>query len=501
MVSGIHDSGKVSLKTPAGKNLNNFSPESDIPGEDMAPTKDYDIIIIGSGTAGAAAATTAIHLGKSRVVMVERGPLWGTCVNWGCIPSKFLLAAAEKVHEKILCNQGGMIPANPDLAGILERKYALIEKLRRKKYQYIVEILGVEIVRGEASFLSPGELKVGDEVMTAPRFIIATGSSAAFPRLEGIETVSPMTNVEALEPETIPESLIIIGGRALGLEFAQLYAHLGTKVNLLQRSSRIVPEEEPEISALMLRYLVAEGIDIRTGVDLKKVSKNGDRIIVSAQIGGKPFDFSAERILFATGRSPNTRELHLERAGVQTGKNGAVLVDETLQTSTPGIYAAGDVIGEPQLETNAKYGGSIAAENALGNRRITFDRSRLPHAVFTNPQIASVGLTEENARRDGLQVVTRCTRMDVLARPEIMGDSRGMVKIVAEKGSWRILGMHICSPFAAEILQAGVLAVHHRLTVQDLIDATYIFPTLTEVLWVCARAFRREDVGNCPGKM
>jgi mercuric reductase len=466
----------------------------------MAPAKTYEIVIIGSGTAGASAAIAAVHLGKSRVAMVERGTLWGTCVNYGCIPSKFLLTAAERVHEKDQYNERKITSGNV-LAGILEQKNVLIEKLRRKKYKNIIETLGVEIIAGEASFMSPTELRVGDDVLTAPRFIIATGSSPSFPPMEGISTVKPMTNIEALEPKTVPESLIIIGGRALGLEFSQIYAHLGTKVTLLQRSSRIVPEEEPEISEMMANYLAAEGIDIRTGVDLTKVAEEGGRTTVSARVGGKSVEFSAEQILFATGRSPNTRELHLERAGVRTGKDGAVLVDETLQTSTTGIYAAGDVIGEPQLETNAKYGGSVAAANALGTRRITFDRSGLPHAIFTTPQVASVGLTVERARREGVQVVTRCTRMDVLARTEMTGDARGMVKIVAEAGSLHILGVHICSPSAAEMLQAGVLAVRHRMTVQDLVDAPYIFPTLTEVLWICARAFGREGLGNCPEKI
>jgi mercuric reductase len=465
--------------------------------EDMATAQEYDLIIIGSGTAGASAATTAARLGRSRVVMVERGTLWGTCVNYGCIPSKFMLSAAERMQEQVRFCRGGM-PAGNGIENMLLQKNELIEKLRRKKYTIIIETLGVEIVRGDASFVSPTELQVGDEILTAPRFIIATGSSPSLPPLEGIETIRPMTSIEALEPGTIPESLVIVGGRALGLEFAQLYAHLGAKVTLLQRSSRIIPEEEPEISALMSQYLGDDGIAIRTGVDLTKVVKEGDRILVSARTGDKPVIFSAEQILFATGRSPDTRGLHPERAGVQIGRDGAVLVDETLETSSPGIYAAGDVIGEPQLETNAKYGGSIAAENALGRRRITFDRSLLPHAVFTTPQVASIGLTEERARRTGVQVVTRCTTMDVLARAQMMGDERGIVKIVAEAGSLRILGIHICSPFAAELLQPCVLAVQHRLTVQDLMDARYIFPTLTEILWVCARAFRREDVGTCP---
>ena len=463
----------------------------------MVSSKEYDIIIIGSGTAGASAAIKAVHMGKSRVAMVERGTLWGTCVNYGCIPSKFMLTAAERMHRKNQEDREGWIPADGGLAGILKQKNALIEKLRRKKYKNIVETLGVEIVEGEASFLSPTQIQVGDNILTAPKFIIATGSSPAFPPLEGIAAIRPMTNIEALEPQSVPESLIVIGGRALGLEFAQLYAHLGTKVTLLQRSSRILPEEEPEISEMIAHYLAREGVDIRTSVDLSGVAGTGDRIMVSARTGDKPVDFSAEKILFATGRSPNTQKLHLERAGVQTGKDGAVLVDATLQTSAPGIYAAGDVIGEPQLETNAKYGGSIAAGNALGTTRITFDRSRLPHAVFTTPQIASVGLTEDHARRNGVQVVARCTRMDVLARADMTGDTRGMVKIVAEAESQRILGVHICSPLAAEIIEAGVLAVHHHMTVQDLADARYIFPTLTEILWVCARGFGRDDAGDC----
>ena len=293
-----------------------FSRGYRVPGENMASAKNYDVVIIGSGTAGASAAIAAVHLGKSRVVMVERGTLWGTCVNYGCIPSKFLLTAAERMHEKDQYDDG-KITSDHVLAGILEQKNALIEKLRRKKYKNIIETLGVEIVQGEAAFLSPTELRVGDDVLTAPRFIIATGSSgASFPPLEGIATVKTMTNIEALEPQTVPESLIIIGGRALGLEFSQIYAHLGTKVTLLQRKLRIRSGRRTgKISEMMANYLAAEGIDIRKGVNLAKVAEEGRRITVSAKVGGKTVDFSAERILFATGRSPNTRELHLERAG------------------------------------------------------------------------------------------------------------------------------------------------------------------------------------------
>ena len=310
-----------------------------------------------------------------------------------------------------------------------------------------------------------------------------------------------MTSIEALDPERIPESLVVIGGRALGLEFAQLYRHFGTDVTLLQRSSRIIPEEEPEISDLLAEYLRQEGVEIRTGVNPERIEKSGDQITTTTIINGKTEKFSAECLLLATGRTPNTQDLQLENAGVSTMKNGAVVVDASLRTTSPGIWAAGDVTGEPMLETVARKGGEIAAMNAFSELKRSFDRSALPHGIFTSPQVASVGMTEDRAIRAGLPATGRRVRMDVLVKSSIIGDTRGMVKIVADTTSDRILGVHICSPQATEIIQQGVLAIRHPLGIQDLIDEIHTFPTLSEIISVCAREFRKRPEKDFEGPM
>jgi mercuric reductase len=457
----------------------------------------YDLIVIGSGAAGATAASTAVHLGASRVAVIERGTLWGTCVNVGCIPSKYLLSRADSHFYGNHNHQGIRIDSHFDLALALAEKEALISRLNQKKADHLLTSLGVEMIRGNAEFVSDRELKTGDRILAADRFIIATGSSPAIPPIEGIASVPFMTSREALSPKHVPDSLVIIGGRALGLEFAQLYAHLGTRVTVLQRSSRIIPEEEPEIADLLSGYLAGEGIDIRTGTDIRKVEKAGDMVTVTFLMKGEEQKISAESLLLATGRLPDSRDLHPERAGVQTGKNGAVIVDKTLKTTAPHIWAAGDVTGEPMLETSARYGGEIAAINAIsaGGRR--FDPTKLPRGIFTTPQVASAGMTEEQARRAGHSVICRCTFMNSQSRSEMIGDTRGVVKIVADNEDGRILGVHMCSPLATEIIQQGYFAVKNRLNIQDLIDTYYVFPTLSEVISVCARSFRREDKGNC----
>jgi mercuric reductase len=447
--------------------------------------------VIGSGAAGATAATTAVHLGASRVAIVEQGLLWGTCVNTGCIPSKFLLTLAEYFFYKNHGHASLRVENRFNLNMALAEKDALIGKLKQKKSDRMITGLNIELIEGGAEFLSSTELQVGNRVVSADRFIIATGSSPAIPPVPGITSVPFMTNVEALSPERIPESLIVIGGRALGLEFAQLYAHLGTKVTLLQRSARIIPDEEPEIADLLAGYLQKEGIEIRTGAEIRGVEKNLTGVTVTALIRGTQQLFSAEKLLLAAGRTPNTKGLHADRAGVKIGPNGAILVDPTLKTSVPNIWAAGDVTGEPMLEAAARYAGEIAAMNAFSGLKRSFDLSFVPHGIYTMPQVAGVGLTEVQAREAGLIPDTRTLLMDSMAKSSMMGDTRGMVKIVVSKVDGCVLGVHVCSPLATEILQASVLAVSHHLSVHDLADMYHVFPTTGEAISVCARQFRK----------
>ena len=459
---------------------------------------EYDLVIIGSGAAGFSAAVKAKNLGVARVAIIEKGTLWGSCVNYGCIPSKFLITLAEIAYYKNYNHPGLSVSSELDLPAVVAGKQALIDRLLARKELLLLTQPGVDIIRGSAAFISPHEIRVGDETISSPKFIIATGSIPTIPPVEGIDTIVPVTSTEALAPEKIPSSLIIVGGRALGLEFAQLYAHLGAKVIVLQRSSRIVPEEEPEISDLLARYLSDEGIVIRTGVELISVNRSGSGVMVTTRRGGMTDVCTSAGILFATGRTPDTADLRLDLAGVKTGKGGAVLVDDFLQTSAPHIWAAGDVLGEPLLEPHAKVGGSIAAENAIAGTKIRFDRLALPHAIFTTPQIASVGMTEGAAGNAGLSPVSRSFSLASLAKSEIMGDTRGIVKIVAEEVTGRVLGMHICAPLAAEMIQEGVVAVKNRLTVEDIIETPHLFPTATEAVWNCARAFRKPAEARKP---
>ena len=312
-----------------------------------------------------------------------------------CIPSKFLLSLSSYNFYAGHGHPGVQVEIRFDLNQALIEKNSLLESLKKKKHDNLFTRLGVELIEGEAKFLSPTLLQVGDKKVTAKRFVIATGSSPAIPAIEGIGSVPFMTSLDATRLEQLPSSLTIIGGRALGLEFAQLFAHLGTRVTLLQRSSRIIPEEDPEISDLMTGYLIQEGITIFTGVEIKRVERLGESVAVHVNIGNEKKTILSDRLLMATGRLPNTGQLNLAAAGVETRKDGAIIVDTTLKTSAPHIWAAGDVTGEPMLETAAKYGGEIAATNALRELKRSYNSALLPHGIFTTPQVASVGMTEE----------------------------------------------------------------------------------------------------------
>ena len=449
----------------------------------------YDLIIIGTGAAGTSAATKAHHLGATRIAMVERGPLWGTCVNNGCIPSKFLLAVGDLSYYRNFGHQGLEVGTRLDLRKVIQEKRELILRLRERKARRIFGELEVELIEGAARFASPKRIEVAGRRMEGRRFIIAAGSSPSVPAVEGASSVPFLTNLEALELEEVPESIIVVGGRALGLEFAQIFAHFGSRVTLLQRSPRIIPEEEPEISTAMEDALKREGIDIQTGAEIVRVRKEDGEIGVSARVKGVGEKFTGAQILFATGRTPNTRDLNLPACGVKVDGKGAIIVDDTMQTSAPNIWAAGDVTGEPMLEPWAGIGGSVAAENAMTSKGRKLERSSLPHAIFTTPQVASVGPTEGQAKASGIAVKCRSVSLEGVSRALIAGDTRGLVKIVADEASGKVLGVHICASIAADMIEEGVLAVKFGLTVQDIVDTFHVFPTMAGAIQDCARMF------------
>jgi len=462
----------------------------------------YDLVILGQGSAAFAAAIKADELGvKAALVGTSRTKgtlIGGTCVNVGCIPSKNLLTVGVSYSDSFRAPFKAISYGKTklDFEKAIAEKDALVRKFRKEKYSDVLKRLrNVDHISGEGRFVSRNELKVGRGTIKGRKLLIATGARAKAPQVKGIERVDYITNEEALSLSKLPKSMIVVGARALGLEFAQMYAHFGTAVTILQRSDRILPDHEPEISTELQRYLKDEGIRIQTGVQLKEVSQKGEMKTVSANIRGVARRFEGQQLLFATGRAPNTDRLSVEKAGVELDDGGFVKVNNEMQTSAPHVWAAGDVIGEPMLETIAAKEGSVAVNNAFTETKKRIDFNQVPRAVFTYPEVASVGLTDAEANGRGIRCTCGILPFDLVPKAHIIGDTRGLVKLVADSRSKRVVGVHIVAPHAADLIQEGVFAVKHRLTVDDIIDTVHVFPTLSESIKLAAQSFYK-DVGR-----
>jgi mercuric reductase len=454
----------------------------------------YDLIIIGGGAAAFSAAIKANSHGV-RTAMIERGTLGGTCVNVGCVPSKNLLAAGEYLYTSHNPSYSSIKPckADFDFSQAIQDKDKLVSNLRKQKYRDVLESLEhVRLIEGSAAFVSKNQVKVDGKFLSGKKFIVATGSSASVPNFRGIEKVGYLTNIDVLSLKEKPSSMIVVGGRALGLEFAQMYARFGTKVTLLQRSDRIIPDYEPEISRGLHRYLT-EDVDIVTGANVQEVwQKNGNRF-VRTSVNGKERVFEAEQLLMATGRRPNTADLHLENAGVKLREGGAIVVNSEMRTSAPHIWAGGDVVGEPMLETLAAKAGATAAENALTGSHKKIDLLSVPSAIFTSPQVATVGITEEQMMKKYGYCSCRTLLMKEVPKALTVNDTKGLIKMVVDpKKNNRVVGVHILASIAADMIHEAVMAVKYRLTVDDIIDTVHVFPTISEAIKLVATSFKQD---------
>ncbi|MFQ5919769.1 MAG: mercury(II) reductase [Thermoplasmata archaeon] len=455
----------------------------------------YDLLILGGGSAAFSAAIRASELGKT-AAMIERGTIGGTCVNVGCVPSKQLLVtgktfrtARRNPFEGLHC-EGETL----DFSGAVEQKEQVVRNLRHQKYEDVLaELEGVDYIQGSATFASPHEVKVNEDRLHGNSVLIAVGSRPWVPPIPGLKGVGYWTNVEGLSPDRQPESLLVIGGRAQGLEFAQMYAMLGSEVTLLQRSERIIPTEEPQAAEALTQALEEDGVRILTQAHPTEVWEKAGKKVVVARVAGKSEQFSADAILMATGRRPNTSELGLKRIGVDLGKEGKVIVDREMRTSVPHIYAAGDVRGGENLETTAAKEGFIVAENALagGHRRMDLPE-KVPRAIFTSPQFAAVGYTEE--QYSALRGVCSCRTLplDTVSKAQIVGDTSGMIKMTIDPETRVVVGVQIVSAQAADLIHEAALAVKHELTIDDIIDVVHVFPTHSEMVKLVALSFYRD---------
>jgi mercuric reductase len=460
--------------------------------------RQTDFVIIGGGAAAFAAAIRASELEKATIMINDGLPLGGTCVNVGCVPSKMLLHAGEVMNRSTTHGIPGL---DLEVKGFSFREIVLdelrlVEHMRQDKYEKVLATLkGVKHLAGHAKFIDDHTVEVNGEKIRGKKILIATGSTAYGPPVPGLDETGFITHIGALRIERRPESLIVIGGGPLGLEFGQMYARFGTKVTLLEYGDRLMMPAEPELSERLREILTSEGIEVFTGVRLREAKRGGFGKTLVFERSGARREVTAEEILIAAGKTPNTDGLGLERAGVVTNARKAVVVGPDYSTSVPHIYAAGDVADLPlRFETTAGKEGTYAAGNALLGERKSIDYGSVPWTVFTDPELAGVGLTDAEAVKKGIACACRTIEFDKVPKALIVKDTRGLIKMVIDEKSRRILGIHILAPRAGDIIATAMMVVRNGMTVDDVIETIPMFPTMSEAIKIAAQSFDR-DVG------
>ncbi|GAC1669741.1 MAG: mercury(II) reductase [Candidatus Dormibacteraceae bacterium] len=453
---------------------------------------DYDLVVIGSGSAAFAAAIHAADSSRS-VTLVESNVVGGTCVNVGCVPSKAMLAPADLFHRSGHHPFSGIDTAARgfDLGQMVDSKAELVEQLRHDKYLDLAGSYGFSILRGHAEFSDGDTLEVDGEPIRARRYIIATGASPSAPPVPGLAESEYLTSTTALELKEPPRHLIVLGAGPVGLEMGQLFLHLGSQVTFITRG-QIAPREEPETSQALRAVLEEEGATVYTGAEVLKVRVEDGLKTVDIRIDGEELAVAGDQILVATGRRPNTAELGLDRAGIETTESGAVRVDEFLRTTNPRVWAAGDVTGHPQFVYLAAREGSTAAANALDDARRELDLRSLPRVIFMSPTFAAAGLTDEQANEQGIECECRVLPMSAVPRALVNRDTRGFVKIVAERATGRIVGASVVADGAGDVIQAAIYAIQFGLTT-DQVAATWApYLTFAEGFKLAAQTFKRD---------
>lgn len=461
----------------------------------------FDMVIVGGGTAAVAAATQADELGAS-VALINGGlPLGGTCVNVGCVPSKALLHAAEVLHLARSHGVPGLAfeVKELDFARIVEGEQELVTALRHQKYEAVLpELANVTVIDGWARFLGPHQVAVNGEVLVAGKVIIATGSTATVPPIPGLADVDYLTHVEALALKELPGRLVVVGGGPLGVEFAQMFGRFGSHVTVLQRAASIVPAAERELTQRLTEVLTGEGITVETGVRVERVGQAGDHKVVTYVGGSGRVEVEADAILLAAGKTPNTAALGLAEAGVEVDGHGAIVVDARFETTQPGVFAIGDVTNQPVRENpTAGREGTLATENALAGAAHGIDYDHVPTTVFSDPQLASVGVTEaEQLRRTGVSDC-RTLSFENVPKAVITRRTEGLINMVTDPATNRILGVHVLAPNAGEIIAEAMMLVRDGHTIDDVITTAPMYPTLSEAIKIVALSFSRDVTKLC----
>lgn len=452
--------------------------------------KNFDLLILGAGASAFAAAIKTNELGATTAMVKGPLPLGGTCVNVGCVPSKSLVRAAELAHLANTNPHAGirLSLAELNFPEIIRSERRLVDALRHKKYELVMEgAPNVTVLEGTAEFLNRHRVRVGAEEVRAERILIATGSTAVPPPIPGLTEAGFLTHITALNSEHLPRSLLVIGGGPVGLEFAQISARFGAKVTLAIKDRRLFPRTEPELSRRLEEIFVEEGITVLKEAEAIRVERRGNLKVVTLHDGTGERTVEVEEILVATGKKPNTETLKLEKAGVKVDERHAVATSPAYRTSVPHIYAAGDVTNLPnRLETTAGREGSFAAENALRGTSKSIDYQTVPWTVFTDPQLAGVGLLDAEVSQHGLSCACNTISFDHVAKAHILGDTRGLSKMIMDQKTNRIVGVHVLASNAGDIINQAELILKNNMTVEQVLETLPVFPTLSESLKINA---------------
>ncbi len=453
----------------------------------------YDLVVLGAGSAGFAAAITGAEQG-ARVALVGHGTLGGTCVNVGCVPSKTLIRAAETLHQAHAAARFTGIHGEARVeswSAVMAQKDELVAGLRQAKYAALLPAYnGIAYLDGPARLLNGG-VAVNGEPLRADKTVITTGARPAVPPIPGIAEVPYLTSTTALALERLPRSLLVIGGGYVGCELAQMFARAGVRVSIVCRRG-LLPAAEPEIGQALARYFRDEGIIVREGVAYRGIRATSDGVALALGVQGGEETIEAEQVLVATGRRPNTEGLGLAEAAIALSENGGIRVNDHLRTTNPAVYAAGDVTGRDMFVYMAAHGAKLAADNALNGDTRRYDATGMPAVVFTDPQAASAGLTEAQAIESGLRAETRVLSLEHVPRALAAHDTRGLIKLVAEAETGRLLGAHILAPEGCDSIQSAVLAIRHGLTVSDLAETMFPYLTMVEGLKLTAQSFAKD---------
>ena len=463
---------------------------------------DLHIAVIGSGGSAMAAALKSAERG-ARVTLIERGTIGGTCVNVGCVPSKIMIRAAHVAHLRRRSPfDEGIAAVEPtiDRPRLLAQQQARVDELRRDKYEGILDDnSAITVLRGEARFIDANTVQVTtpdgtEREVRFDRAFIGTGARPTIPPVPGLSDTPYWTSATALASDTIPDRLIVIGASVVAVELAQAFARLGSEVTILARS-RLLSRQDPAVDEAIQTAFKAEGVKVLNDTQASQISYTNEEFVLATNAG----ELRADRLLVAVGRTPNTDRLNLESIGVETDR-GSVIVNEQLETRVPGIYASGDCTNQPQFVYVAAAGGSRAAINMTGGDA-RLDLSAMPEVVFTEPQIATVGLSEADAEASGYVTDSRTLTLDNVPRALVNFDTGGFIKMVAERESGRLLGVQSVAGEAGELIQTAVMALRARMTVNEIADELFPYLTMVEGLKLCAQTFTKDvkQLSCCAG--